>query len=463
MQIKKNNINQNLIFFFFAHLIIWTLIPTISNINLPLDTIEALAWGNNLDWGYNKHPPLSAWFTELFFRIFGNQDWSYYLLSQLFIISSFIIVWRFSFDFFKNQTHCLISVLLLEGICFYNFTSPEFNVNVCQLPFWALTVYFCWKGLKQNDITSWLFFGLFAALGILSKYIFVYLLFALASFFIFLIIKRELNFKFLVSLISFFIILSPHLIWLVEHDYTTINYAIFRSFDDPLTGLGGPIFLDHIFYPLIFLLKQIGILVPFFIMFFFIITKFKTKINYRDKKFLFLFSLTILPMILIFITSIVTGSRIRTMGMAPFYLFIGVFFVYIFQTKIKLERLKNFFLIFLFLFIFSPVSYFLVSHNQNNERTDYPGKKISQIVQTQWKNNFSNEIEIVVGYGWIDGWYAQNLSYHLKSRPRWKNKLKSYSKEIGTVWIRGFNEINNCPGILYKIEPLNDICMFGNK
>ena len=73
MQIKKNNINQNLIFFFFAHLIIWTLIPTISNINLPLDTIEALAWGNNLDWGYNKHPPLSAWFPELFFRIFGNH------------------------------------------------------------------------------------------------------------------------------------------------------------------------------------------------------------------------------------------------------------------------------------------------------------------------------------------------------------------------------------------------------
>ena len=462
MQINKNNINQNLIFFLFAHLIIWTLIPSISNINLPLDTIEALAWGNNLDWGYSKHPPLSAWFPELFYKIFGNQDWSYYLLSQLFVISSFIIVWRFSFDFFKNKTHCLISVLLLEGICFYNFTSPEFNVNVCQLPFWALTVYFCWKGLKQNDITSWLFFGLFAGLGILSKYIFIYLLFALASFFIYLIIKRELNFKFLVSLISFFIILSPHLIWLVEHDYTTINYAIFRSFDDPLTGLGGPIFLDHIFYPLIFLLKQIGILVPFFIMCFFIIKEFKTKINYRDKKFLFLFSLTILPIILIFTTSIVTGLRIRTMGMTPFYLFIGVFFVYMFQTKIKLARLKNFFLIFLFLFILSPVSYFLVSYNQNNERTDYPGKKISQTVQTQWKNNFSNEIEIVVGYGWIDGWYAQILSYHLESRPKWKNKLETYSKEKGTVWIRGFNEINYCPGILYKIEPLNDICMFGN-
>jgi hypothetical protein len=458
-----NNTSKIFFTFLFAHLAIWTLVPTLANQNLPLDTIEALAWGNNLDWGYSKHPPLSAFFPELFFRVFGSRDWAYYLLSQLFVISSFIIVWRFSFDFFKNRIHCLISILLLEGICFYNFTSPEFNVNVCQLPFWALTVYFCWKGLKQNDITSWLFFGLFAGLGILSKYIFIYLLIALDVLLIYLIIKKEINFKCFVSLISFFGILLPHLIWLVENKYTTISYALFRSFNDPLTGLGGPIFLDYIFYPIIFLLKQIGILLPFFIMFFFIVTKYKTKINYKDKKFLFLLSITVLPIVLMFITSVVTASRIRTMGMAPFYLFIGVFFVYIFQTKIKLEKLKNFFSTFLFLFVFFPVFYLLISFSQNDERTDYPGKKISQIVQTQWKNNFSNEIEIVVGYGWIDGWYAQNLSYHLKSRPKWKNKLINYSEEKGIIRIKGINEIDDCSGILYKIEPFNDICMLGKK
>ena len=67
------NRNINNIFFIFAlsHLIIWTLIPTLTNKNLPLDTIEALAWGSNLDWGFNKHPPMSAFFTEVFFSIFG--------------------------------------------------------------------------------------------------------------------------------------------------------------------------------------------------------------------------------------------------------------------------------------------------------------------------------------------------------------------------------------------------------
>ena len=78
MTIKKN-INKLVFLFLLSHLILWTFIPTITNINLPLDTIEALAWGSNLDWGFNKHPPLSAATVEVFFKLFGNQDWAYYL------------------------------------------------------------------------------------------------------------------------------------------------------------------------------------------------------------------------------------------------------------------------------------------------------------------------------------------------------------------------------------------------
>ena len=149
MQIKKKDVNKILTIFLFVHLIAWTLVPSISNINLPLDTLEALAWGNELQLGYDKHPPLSAWFSEAFYQIFGSQDWAYYFLSQIFVLSSFIIIFIFSGDFFQNHIHRLISVLSLEGVYFYNFTTPTFNVNVCQLPFWVLTVFFCWKALKK--------------------------------------------------------------------------------------------------------------------------------------------------------------------------------------------------------------------------------------------------------------------------------------------------------------------------
>src|SRR6056300_1456294 len=109
MLINKNNINKLFYSFLIIHLILWTLIPTLTNNNLPLDTIEALAWGSNLEWGFNKHPPMSAFFPEVFFQIFGSQDWIYYLLSQIFVVISFYYVFKFSKEFFNSVLFSIIS------------------------------------------------------------------------------------------------------------------------------------------------------------------------------------------------------------------------------------------------------------------------------------------------------------------------------------------------------------------
>ena len=459
MKVTKTNINNILAIFLFSHIFIWTVIPSISNENLPLDVIEAIAWSDGWPLGWDKHPPLSVWFPGIFFEIFGNQDWSYYFLSQLFVISSFFIVWKLSLDFFKNRIHSLISVLLLEGIYFYNFTTPEFNVNVCQLPFWALSVYYCWQGIKKNDYISWLLFGLFAALGVLSKYLFIYLLAAIDIFFIYLIIKKKFNFKCLISLVTFFLFLIPHLIWLTENDYITIFYALNR------TGIEEANYLNHLYYPFVFLAKQIGILVPFFIMILFCISKFNVKPKLKDKRLLFLLSINLAPIILIFFTSLFMGAQIRTMWMTPFYLFSGVLLVYIFQNHIKLKKIKYFFLIFLFLFIFSPSAYMYVSITQTDKRTDYPGQRIAKVIQEKWDENFTNRIESVIG----DEWHAGNLSYHLKSKPKWYSfsaafvdmSADNFIKKIGK---NGLIIVNGeCShGFSFEVEK-NKICMSGSQ
>ena len=111
MSFKKININKLFYTFIVIHLTLWTLVPSFTNNNLPLDVIEALAWGSNLDWGFNKHPPGSAFFPEIFYQIFGSQDWAYYLLSQIFVVTAFIVVFKFAEEIFKNKTLSLISVL----------------------------------------------------------------------------------------------------------------------------------------------------------------------------------------------------------------------------------------------------------------------------------------------------------------------------------------------------------------
>ena len=459
MKLKIKNIEKTLVLFLFLHLIIWTLVPSVTNSNLPLDTIEALAWGSDLNWGFGKHPPLSAFSVEIFYQLFGNQDWAFYLLSQIFVVSSFFIVWLFSKDFFQNKNFCLISVLLLEGIFFYNFTTPEFNVNVCQLPFWALSVLYAWKGFKDNKNLDWLLFGLFAALGILSKYLFIYLLIAMDFFFFYMIIKKKINLKSLVSLIPFFLVLLPHLIWLIENNYITINYALHR------TGIGDQNLLEHFSHPVIFLGKQIGILIPFLVMFALLVSKFKTKFNLKDKKLLFLLCITIVPIILMFLTSLIMGAKIRTMWMTPFYLFFGVLLLYIFQYKINLKRLNYFLSVFIILFIFSPLAYAYISLTETNKRTDYPGRKIAQAVEKKWKDKFINNIGLVGG----DEWHGGNLSYHLSSRPKWDNILEKNNNINFTNTKDGFvligeDDILNkiCIGYFFEIEE-QGVCMIGKK
>ena len=428
---NNNNRNINNIFYIFviSHLIFWILVPSITNHNLPLDTIEALAWGSNLDWGFNKHPPLSAFFPEVFYQIFGPQDWAYYLLSQIFVLISFYYVFKFSKEIFNNNLLGLISVLLIEAIYFYNFTTPEFNVNVCQLPFWSCTVYFSWKiynskGVKFSDC---FLVGLFAALGFLSKYLFVYLLASIDFLFMYLIFikkDRKFDFKYFITLEVFLIILVPHLIWLNNNDFITITYGLAR------TGLEQSSLIDHIKFPSIFLLKQIGILIPFFLLIFLLAKKIKLKINLKDKKLLFLLAINILPIVLIFLTSVITGSKIRTMWMTPFYLFFGTLFVYLFQAQINFKKLKPFVVGFIFLFFLSPILYAYVSISKEDKRTDYRGKGIALKTQYAWDQQFDTEINVVYG----NEWSAGNLSYHLKSRPIWEgiimreklDQLKNY-------------------------------------
>ncbi len=457
MNIKKN-INKIYSSFLFIHLFIWVLVPSVSNVNLPLDTIEALAWGSNLDWGFSKHPPLSAFFVEVFYYIFGSIDWVYYLLSQIFVLIAFIYVWKLSLEIFNDKIQALLSVLLLEGVFFYNFTTPEFNVNISQIPFWALTCYYYWKCLQLNKKFDWFLFGVFSALGFLSKYLFIYLLISIFLFSIFYFKKnRRLTQNYFLSIVVSLIILIPHFMWLFENNFITIFYGVDRS------NLDSPELIHHLTNPSFFLFKQFIILIPFFLMTISLLTKFQLNIKKVLKKNYFLFSITILPVLLMLVTSIITGAKIRTMWMTPFYLFYGTLFIQVYKSNITFKKLKTFTYVFIFFFVLSPSLYLGVSILDNTKRTDYPGKEISRLVQNKWNDNFINEIKIVVG----DEWYAGNLSYHLASRPSWVNDLKDKSLNItdnqGVIYT-GNPEILKkiCPGVFGTIKPVG-YCMIGKR
>ena len=66
-----------------------------------------------------------------------------------------------------------------------------------------------------------------------------------------------------------------------------------------------------------------------------------------------------------------------------------------------------------------------------------------------------------------DEWFAGNLSYHLRSRPKWynslENKINFIEKESGIIYVGNPKILKTvCPGIYGTIKPIG-ICMIGKK
>ena len=157
--------------------------------------------------------------------------------------------------------NCIIIRVAIRGIFFYNFTTPEFNVSVCQL-LWALTVFYAWKIFcnKKIEFLDAVMLGVFAAAGVLSKYLFIYLLISIDILFFYLIFikkDRKFDFKYLISLEVFLVLLVPHIIWLINNDYIT-KHGINR------TGLEKSLIIDHLRFPVEFILKQVDIVAKLF-------------------------------------------------------------------------------------------------------------------------------------------------------------------------------------------------------
>ena len=67
------------------HVCLWTLDQALATANLDRygDMLENYAWGQVLEWGSFKHPPLFAWVAGLWFRLTPLSDFSYHCMAYL--------------------------------------------------------------------------------------------------------------------------------------------------------------------------------------------------------------------------------------------------------------------------------------------------------------------------------------------------------------------------------------------
>lgn len=387
------------------HLVVWTFLPLFCNTCLPLDSIEAVMWGSQWQWGYDKHPPLSAWMPELFTDLMG--DAGLYLLSQVCIVLAGLGIYRLGRLLKLTAKQSLIAVLLLDTVYYYQFISVEFNVNIMQLPFWAWAWYFGIDAVQNKRFTSWLAMGACVALGALTKYIAVFLLVPLFAAWM---VRGELK-KVLTSPGLYIaggvciLLFLPHLIWMKDHDWITITYGLRRG------GSEEALWWHHLWNPLEFLLTQAAILGPLIVVA--IIGKVRSSESTGGNPGAIALSLG--AYIAIALLSLATGMEPVTMWAAPMPLAIGLWLV----PRCNLDRFPR--TVLTSIAIMSTV--FVVGYaitygfgprfRTKPHRVNYPGKALASAVESRWHEKQDTPLDYMIG----DEFLAGIVNHYGKDEP----------------------------------------------
>jgi 4-amino-4-deoxy-L-arabinose transferase-like glycosyltransferase len=216
-------------------IVVWTLTPALTHTAPPLDVVEGYMWGREWVLATYKHPAMPSWVLEASRVATGAVGWPAYLASQLFIVTAFAFVFLLGRDM-MGSARAAAGTLLLAGITYYAWATPEFNHNVASLPFWAGFAFVLWRAVERRSLVWWVLVGLFAACGLYAKLSTGVLLLTAAAWMLF---DRDARRDIVspgpwVALAVFAVLVTPLLRWLLANDFAPIRYAALRSSAQPM-------------------------------------------------------------------------------------------------------------------------------------------------------------------------------------------------------------------------------------
>ena len=219
-----------------AQVAFWTLAPALSHSAPPLDVVEMYAWGREGVVATFKHPNLPGLVLEGVRRLTGQTGWPAYLVAQLCIAAAFWAVFALGRELMDSR-RALAGVLLLTGVYFFSWPTPEFNHNVAQMPLWALTILLLWRASTRGELLSWLLLGLVAGLSLWAKYSSAMLLAPAAAWMMWDADARKRLFTPgpWLALLVFALAVAPQALWLLDNNFAPLAYAARRAAD------GGPL------------------------------------------------------------------------------------------------------------------------------------------------------------------------------------------------------------------------------
>ena len=320
--------------------LIFSLIPTLFRNVIPYDMIENLYWGKELQLGYAKHPPLFAWVSFAFFKIFGSIPESLYFLTQLNLLVGCCFIYKISRLLNHDKSTSISSVLFLLASVATTFGNTKLNATTILFSLLPAIYFFFLRMMKFQKISDAVFLGIFAMLACIGKYIALMFLGCIGLFLICDNQARKLMKMLLpyIAVFAFLIAISWHINWMYQSDFISLKYGLEKSVSAVSNRWSAVNFILMII--LFFGTSTLAL---------FYSSKTHDVINHCVSKYRFCYSseerfvimITVAPIIILFIMSLTTGMNIGSFWGASLCPLIGVYFN-ILNQDVNHERLFKF-------------------------------------------------------------------------------------------------------------------------
>jgi 4-amino-4-deoxy-L-arabinose transferase-like glycosyltransferase len=436
--------------FIIIHVVAWTIVPFLTRHTLPMDAMEGTIWGRQFELGYDKNPFLNGWLTAVAVSLGGPSGWAVYLFSQLSVAVCFWAIWELGKKMLP-PIYALLAVLLLEGVQYYNVHAIDFNDNTLELGLWALTALFFYQALRTQSWRDWILTGVFAGLGMMTKYYTAMLLLPMA---LFLVVDPECRKSFqkpqtYAGLFVFLAIIMPHVIWLFFHDFVTVDYALDRVSSKPA-------WFNHFNYSALFAWQQIEAFLPPILLALLLaigkrpfLSNPRVQITPFNQQFLLYVGLG--PFLLTVLLSAVTGIRLRAGWGEPLLSLWGIILIAWLQPRITPRRFYRFAVLFFTLLGITLASYAAALIRADEPSSaNFPGKIIATNLTTLWHDTYHTPLPYVAGSRWLAG----NIAFYSTDKPavyiNWDKKLSPWVNEAsltqqGAIFVWDASEDNEPP------------------
>ncbi len=139
-------------------------------------------WSRNLSFGYFDHPPMVAWFIALSRALFGETvagvRFAMCAAATVASAASYALLKKYV----SGRFPLLIWVGLSNAVLLFGIGSMLATPDIPLVLFWSVSLWAGYAAIFEFSTAGWLFLGVCAGLGMLSKYTFVLFPVSLAGF-----------------------------------------------------------------------------------------------------------------------------------------------------------------------------------------------------------------------------------------------------------------------------------------